>query len=115
MLGVTAVGGFFADAVAAVVGLGIGLATQLLFAFAALVALLAGVDHAAHGHGIADLVAFYRAAPLGDATDNFVAWHDWEGAEAPVIPCLVQVGMAHAAVENFHRDIVRAQGAAFKF
>ncbi|KAF1855195.1 hypothetical protein Lal_00003742 [Lupinus albus] len=114
VLGVTAESDFPGDAVTAVVGLGVALAAQLLLALAALVALHAGIHHAAHCHVVADLVARHRRADLDHPADDLVAGHDGVQAEAPVVARLVQVGVADAAVEDFHRHVVGAQFAALE-
>jgi len=99
------------NAVLVVVGLGIALAAELLFAFLALIAMLAAIDQAADRDRIADLKAGDRAAYLDHTADDLVAGHDGIHAPAPIVAGLVKVGVADAAVQDLHHDIVRARRA----
>jgi hypothetical protein len=80
----------------------------------ALVAVLAGVDHAADGHEITHLVALDLVADLGDAADDLMAGDNGVLAPAPVVAGHVQVGVADAAIEDLHSDVVAAQGPALE-
>ena len=102
-LGVAAVGRFARDPIAIIVGLGVAFAAELLQALAALIAVLAGIDHAPDRDRVADLVAGDVDADLGHAADDLVAGNYRVDAPTPIIAGLVEVGVADAAVENLHR------------
>src|SRR5690606_1506253 len=114
VLGVAALGRFAGESIAPGVGAGIALPTELLFALVALVALLATVDHTAHGDVITDFVVGDPGADVGDSADNLVAGSDRVVASAPIITRGVQIRMANAAVKNLHSDIVGPQGASLE-
>ena len=75
----------------------------------------ARVNHAAHAHHIAHPELGYGAAHLADAADHLVAGHAGINRVVPVIFHLVQVRMAHAAVENIDVHLVGLGGLAFDF
>ena len=106
MLGVTALGRFASQAIPAAVGAGIAFAAQLFLTLAALIALLAAIDHAAHRDGIADLVAGHGSTDRSHPTDDFMARDDGVRGPAPVVAGGMQVGVADAAVENLHGNII---------
>ena len=109
MLGIAALGHLLRDAVEAAIGQRVALAAELLLALAALVAMLAAVDHAADRHVVARLEAGDLGADLDHAADDLVAGHERVVRPAPVIAGQVQVRVADAAIEDLHRDVVRAQ------
>src|SRR5690606_38902657 len=81
----------------AVVGADHGVAV-VLQAVAALLALAAAVDDAAHAHQVAGLEAGDPGADLGHPADDLVSRHAGEQRAGPFRPHLVQVGVADAAV-----------------
>ena len=113
-LGVAAIGRLAGDPIAIIVGLRVALAAELLQALAALIALLAGIDHAADRDRVADLVAGDFVADLGHAADDLVAGNHRVDAPSPIVAGLVEVGVADAAVEHLHDDIVGAWGPSLK-
>ena len=77
-------------------------------------AVLAGVDHAADADHVADLEVLDVRANRADPADDLVARHHRVDAAAPFVAGLVQVGMAHAAVEDVDHHVVRARIAALE-
>ena len=51
----------------------------------------------------------------GDFADDLVAGHQRVHGYTPLVACLMDVGMADAAVENIDRHVVGARAAAFEF
>ena len=55
-------------------------------------------------------------APIGgNFAYDLVAGHQWVNGNAPLVACLMDVGMADAAVENIDRNVVGPWAAAFEF
>lgn len=78
-------------------------------------AAAAGVDHAADADQIAYLVTGDIRTDSGDFSDDLMAGHQRINGNAPFVACLVDVGVADAAVKNFDRHVVGAQAATFEF
>src|SRR5690606_11408952 len=95
----------------AVVGADHGVAV-VLQAVAALLALAAAVDDAAHAHQVAGPEAGDPGADLGHPADNLASRHAGEQRAGPFRPHLVQVGVAHAAVGDVDAHVLRAGGTA---
>src|SRR5690606_24616413 len=72
----------------------------LLLAGGALRAVAAGVDEAAHAHGVAHPVAVHALAHGGDVAHDLVAGHQRILLRAPLAAHRVQVGVADAAVAD---------------
>lgn len=83
----------------------------MLIAAIARRALSAGVDDDANRRNIASLESFNGGAGAGDATDNLVPGHHRIRGLAPLVAHHVQIGMAHAAIENLELDLRRARFA----
>jgi len=80
----------------------------------ALVAMLAGVDHATNRDSVADSEAGYLGADIGYSADDLVPWYNGIDTAAPVVTGLVEVRVAHATVKDFDGDVVVAQGTSFE-
>ena len=78
-------------------------------------AAAAGVDHAADADQIADFVLGDIRTDGGNFADDLVARHQRVNGNAPLVAGLMDVGMAHAAVENLDRDVVGPWAATFEF
>src|SRR6185312_1539562 len=79
----------------------------LLETLAAVRAGAAGVDHTPDGR---ELPFFELGDLLADPDhppDDFVARYDRVDGGLPLVPGLVQVGMAHAAIEDLDLNVVR--------
>ncbi|MNH10768.1 hypothetical protein D3C79_702570 [compost metagenome] len=76
--------------------------------------MTAGVDHAADADQVTDLIAADVGADGGDLADDFVAGHQRVDGDAPFVAGLVNVGVAHATVENLDRHIVGTRAAALE-
>src|SRR5439155_22364143 len=105
VIGVAALADRAVVIIGAVVGLDAAFAAEDLPAFEALVALHAAVDHAADRHDVADAMAGHFAADRGDDSDNSMAGNDWVGRARPIVPALVQVGVADSRISDADRDI----------
>ncbi|MNG24893.1 hypothetical protein D3C84_1096690 [compost metagenome] len=79
------------------------------------VAVAAGVNHAANTDQIADSVLGDIRTNGGNFSDDLVARHQGVDGNAPLVACLMDVGMAHAAVENLDRDVVGPWAATLEF
>eukprot|EP01132_Coremiostelium_polycephalum_P015745 gene15744-biopygen7837 len=113
-VGVAAHGVAAIDPVWRGVGHGRAFEAVLLEVGVAGVAVTAGVDHAANTHQVADFVRGDAGADGGDFTDDLVARHQRVHGDAPFVACLVDVGVADAAVENFDRHVIGARATAFE-
>lgn len=111
-LGVAALRDGAVGRVGAAVGLDVALQAVLLLTGRALLALLAGVDHAADADEVADLVLGDLGADLGDAADDLVADDLRVGDGAPLAADGVDVGVADARVGDVDGDVLRADVAA---
>jgi catalase (peroxidase I) len=78
-------------------------------------ATAAGVNHAADADQIAYFVFSDIRTDGGNFAYDFVAGHQGVNGNAPFVAGLMDVGMAHAAVENLDRDVVEPWAAAFEF
>ena len=78
----------------------------------AVVALAAGVDHAADADAVADGVPGDLGADLGDDAGDLVAGDQRVGLRAPVAADGVDVGVADAGELDVDQDVVRADVAA---
>lgn len=113
-VGITAHGVATTDAVRAGVGLGHAFEAVLLQVRPARFALAAGVDHAAHTDQVADFVSGNIRTDGGDFSDDFMAGHQRVDGNAPFIAGLVDVGVAHPAVENIDRHIIGSRAATLE-
>jgi hypothetical protein len=59
-----------------------------------------GIDHASDSRQIAFLELFDVFADFGDAAYNFVPWNHRIDGVVPLIPNLMEIGVANAAVED---------------
>src|SRR5687768_15400305 len=100
MLGIAALGDLLRDTVKAAIGHRVAFAAELLLAPAALVAMLAAIDHAAHRHVVARLEASDLGANFDHAPNDLVAGHDRVVRPAPVIAGPVQVRVADSRIED---------------
>ncbi|MOA29587.1 hypothetical protein D3C78_1506120 [compost metagenome] len=76
--------------------------------------MLAGVDHAADADVVARLEAGDRRADADHAADDFMAGHHRVNAVVPVVAGLMQVRVAHAAVEDLDDHVVGARFATLE-
>lgn len=74
----------------------------------------ARVDHAADAHQVTDLVRGDLVAHRRDPADDLVARHQRVHGNAPFVARLVDVGVAHAAVQDVDGDVIRARAAALE-
>src|SRR5206468_10227607 len=86
----------------------------LLEALLARGAAAAGVDHAAHADGVADLELLHPRADPRDLPDDLVPHHQRVLRRAPLAAHGVQVGVADAAVLNVDRHVVRPRLTALE-
>jgi hypothetical protein len=93
---------------AAVVGLDVPLEAELLLAPNAVLAFTARVDHAPDAYTVADREPLHLRADGGDYTGDLMAGNHWEDRPAPLIPCLMDIAVADAAVLDVDLDIVAA-------
>ncbi|MNN46846.1 hypothetical protein D3C81_1612450 [compost metagenome] len=77
-------------------------------------AVAAGIDHATDAHQVADLVRRHLGTYGGDPADDLVTGHQRVHGNAPLVACLMDVGVAHAAVEDVDGDVIRARAAALE-
>ncbi len=115
MLEVAATGDFLNYVVAIVIGLGHATAGHLFHALVALVAILAGVNHATRRDGIANLVLRHFVTDFNHAANGLVVGSNGISRSAPVVRGSVQIRVADAAVDNLHGHVVQTQRTAFKF
>ena len=107
-LGIAAEGRPARAALPAVVGHGAAFDAILLEVGLAGLTAPAGVDHAADAGEVADLQLADVPADGRDAPDDLVARHHGVDGAAPVVAGLVEVRMAHPAVQDVDGDVVRA-------
>jgi hypothetical protein len=86
----------------------------LFQALAAGTASAAGIDHAADSGEVARLETGRFGAGLGYPADNFMSRKARVHRVMPFVACLVKVGMANAAIEDFNLDILRSEVAALE-
>jgi hypothetical protein len=82
----------------------------LLQARLAVVALAAGVDHAADAHAVADRELGDAGADLGDDAGDLVAGDHREDGLAPALLGLVDVGVADTGELDVDQNVVLADG-----
>ncbi len=88
---------------------------KLLFTALASGAGAVGIHHAAHAGNVSFLEFLHRAARFHHPADDLVPWDAGihRGHDAlPFIAHLVQIGMAHPAIEDFNLHVLRTDGAA---
>mmetsp|Transcript_37019 Transcript_37019/g.69031 ORF Transcript_37019/g.69031 Transcript_37019/m.69031 type:complete len:379 (+) Transcript_37019:57-1193(+) len=85
----------------------------VLIAILAALAAPAAVDHAAHAHLVAHLIFGDALAHGRHNTTNLVAWHHWEDATAPFLPCLMHVRVANAGELDVDGHIVGTRSSPF--
>ena len=81
--------------------------------FAARGAMAAAVDQTAHTDDVTHREARDPGADCGDLADDLVARNAGIARAAPFVARGMQVGMAHPAIADRDRHVVRAGGAAF--
>ncbi len=86
---------------------------ELLLAVLAVLALAAGVDHAADADPVTDLVARHTIADLGHDAGDLVTGHHREDGAAPLLADLVDVAVADPGEGDVDDDVVIAQLAPF--
>jgi hypothetical protein len=84
----------------------------LFQALAAGTASAAGIDHAADSGEVARLETGPFGTGLGYPADNFMARKARVDRVMPFVACLMKVGMANAAIEDFDLDILWYELAA---
>src|SRR5262249_49869569 len=104
--GIAAVGGCRSVHLGAVVGEGSPFLTELLEVPVARTAGAAGGDKAPNAHEIAHLELLDALANLLHPADDLVPGHHGERGAAPLVAGLVDVRVAHAAVENVDEHVV---------
>jgi len=73
-----------------------------------------GIDHAPDGRNISFLELLDGAAGAHDPANDFMSGNarvHGRRHRFPVVPSLMQVGVAHAAIENFNLNILRTHRA----
>lgn len=115
VIGIAAEGFAADDFLFAVIGRGKARFAILLLTAMALRAVAAGVDHDADADQIARFHVADRVAGADNAPDNFMARHQRELADAPLVTRHMQVRMADAAVVNVDQHVARLYIAAGKF
>src|SRR2546422_468471 len=88
--------------------------TVLLQAFLAALADSTGIHYCADAGQLADSESFYRGSDACHASDNFVAGDHGKNRATPLVPRLMDVRVADAAVEDFDQHIVWAWFAPLK-
>ncbi|EPY40649.1 alcohol dehydrogenase (NADP+) [Angomonas deanei] len=106
VVGVATIGGGGLILLGGVVGEGGALHAVLLHVTLALLALAAGVHHAADSHGVANLVLGDLGADLGDVTDDLVAGDHGEDTLAPLVTDLVEVAVADATEGHLDGHVI---------
>jgi hypothetical protein len=114
LVGIAAVGRAAQNGVGAIVGEGEVVLAVLLEPLAAIGAVAAGIDHAAHAGQVAGLEAGDFLPDLLHPSDDFVPGHHGESRAAPFVPRLVEIGVADAAEENLDVDVVRSGRSALE-
>eukprot|EP00961_Rhodomonas_salina_P162818 2193274-Rhodomonas_salina.3 len=94
------------------IGASVAARTVLLLVFLAVLALQAGVDHAANANVVAYLEVRHLAARCCDHANQLVTWHHRVLREAQVVFNEVHVGVADAAVLDVEGDILIARRIA---
>jgi hypothetical protein len=72
----------------------------------------AGIDHAADSGEVARLEKGHLGARLSHPADNFMSRKARVDRVVPFVACLMKVGMANAAIENFDLNVRRSGVAA---
>jgi hypothetical protein len=83
----------------------------LLQAFFAARAPSAGIHETADPGEIAGFEALCLGSDARHASDDFVSGDHGKNRTAPLVPCLMDVGVADAAVEDFDEHIMRTRFA----
>lgn len=86
----------------------------LLQAFGAFRTCTARIHHTAHTGQVASLEVPDFAADLHYPPDNLMPVHDGKSAIAPLVPHLMRVAMAHAAIKNLDLHVLQAGVATFE-
>src|SRR3989442_6325347 len=81
----------------------------LLQAFLAALADSTGIHYCANAGEFADFESLHLGPDACYATDNFVAGDHRKNRATPLVPCLMNVRVTDAAVENFDQHIVWTQ------
>ncbi len=76
-------------------------------------AVLARVDHAAHGGEVALAELRDGGTHFDDAADDLVAGHDWIDRVLPLVAHLVQVRVTDTAIQDLDHHIVGERLATF--
>jgi hypothetical protein len=84
----------------------------LFHAIAAGTPRAAGIDHGADSGEVARLEKGRFSASLGHPADDFMSRKARVDRVTPFVACLMKVGMANAAIENFDLDVLRPGIAA---
>src|SRR5713101_10013012 len=90
------------------------LRTVLLQTFLATPADTTGIHHCADASQLAHVQSLYRGSDACHAPDYFMAWDHRENRAAPLVPHLMDVGVADSAVHDFDEHVVRTQVASLE-
>ena len=98
--------------VAAIVGEDRATVAKLLLSIETIAARTARIDEAADCRNIAFSKPPDLRAGLSDPADDFMTWNARIDRALPIIPDMVQIGMADTAVEDFDPNVGRTRIAA---